>query len=424
MSNNEIISSSAHGNIISTLSILYAEDDESTRESIFPILSKLFKNVFIAKDGMEALEICLENKDNIDIIVSDINMPKLSGIGMLKEIRKNGLNIPVIFTSAYKEASFLYEAIKLNTSDYLVKPYNVRELFSKIEHLYQEIHHQKILARQKKELTQYLELIDKVAIISKTDTKGRILFVNDIFCEVTGYSKEELLGKSHNIVRHPEMPKEAFKCLWETISQGNVWKGKVKNKSKEGNPYHVNATIIPVFGETENIIGYLGIRFLITQEENEKREFRKKVMDNIKIAKEREIELLNEIKLLQQKQKQFAHLDLINKALDDEKKKTAKLHSQLSYYEDELKETKETMDKFRHEAYNKVTGFNSEIKHLQSLKKILETKFKEKSIDIKVRDEEIKKLKERVEEQNKTILNLKDVVSFREKQLKINNIKL
>ena len=136
MSNNEIISSNVPGNIISTLSILYAEDDESTRESILPILLKLFKNVFIAKDGMEALEICLEQKENIDIIVSDINMPRLSGIGMLKEIRKKELNIPVIFTSAYKEASFLYEAIKLNTSDYLVKPYNVRELFSKIERLY------------------------------------------------------------------------------------------------------------------------------------------------------------------------------------------------------------------------------------------------------------------------------------------------
>lgn len=424
MSSNEMVSNSVTGNIISTLSILYAEDDESTRESIFPILSKLFKNVFIAKDGMEALEICLQNKEKIDIIVSDINMPKLSGIGMLKEIRKKEVNIPVIFTSAYKEASFLYEAIKLNTSDYLVKPYNVRDLFSKIEHLYQEIHHQKILARQKKELTQYLELIDKVAIISKTDSKGRILFVNDIFCEVAGYSKEELIGKSHNIVRHPEMPKEAFQTLWETISKGNIWKGKVKNKNKEGNPYHVNATIIPVFGETENIIGYLGIRFLITQEENEKREFRKKVMDNIKMAKEREIELLNEIKLLQQKQKQFAHVDLINKALEDEKKKTNKLNSQLSHYEDELKATRETMDKFRHEAYNKVTGLNSEIKHLQSLKKILETKFKEKSSDIKARDEEIIKLKERVEEQNKTILNLKDVVEFREKQLKTNNIKL
>lgn len=424
MSTNELVSTSISGNIISSLSILYAEDDDSTRESIFPILSKLFKNVFIAKDGEESLEICLQNRENIDIIVSDINMPKLSGIGMLKEIRKHKIDIPIIFTSAYKEASFLYEAIKLNTSDYLVKPYNVRDLFSKIEHLYQEIHHQKILARQKKELTQYLELIDKVAIISKTDNKGKIVFVNDIFCEVAGFTKEELLGRPHNMVRHPDMPKEAFTNLWQTISQGNIWKGKVKNKNKEGNSYHVNATIMPIFSETDTIIGYLGIRFLITQEENEKREFRKKVLDNIKVAKERELELLNEIKLLQQKQKQFAHFDLFNKALEEEKKKNAKQHFQLLHYENEIKEANVALDKFRHEAYNKVTGFNSEIKHLQSLKKILENKYKEQSGDIKARDEEITKLKERVEEQNKTIINLKDVIDFREKQLKQNNIKI
>lgn len=405
-------------NILSHLTILYIEDDVSTRESMYSILIKLFKNVLIACDGEEGLKICLENYNTIDIIVSDINLPKLSGIGLIKEIRKQNHDIPVIFSSAYKESAFLLEAIKLNISDYLVKPYNIRHLLSRVEHICNEKHQHKLIVRQRKELKQYLELIDKVAIISKTDTKGRIVFVNDIFCEVAGYEKEELLGKPHSIVRHPDMPKEAFKGLWETISQGNIWKGKVKNKAKDNNPYFVNATIMPIFDSCELIVGYMGIRFLTTQEETEKREFRKRVMDNIKECKKKEIELNNEIKFLKQKAKQFAHVDLISQALDEEKKKSAQQHSQILHYENQLKESQDSLDKFRHESYNKFIGLNSELKHLSSLKTILESKYREKIVDVKARETEIIKLKERVEEQNKTIVNLRDVVSFRESQLR------
>ena len=87
------------------------------------------------------------------------------------------------------------------------------------------------------------------------------------------------------------MPKEIFKELWNTISQGNIWKGKVKNKTKDGEPYYVNATILPIFDENESIIGFIGIRFLITEDEDNKREFRKKVVDHIKLSKENEIKL-------------------------------------------------------------------------------------------------------------------------------------
>lgn len=405
-------------NLLPHLTIVYIEDDDATRKSMYSILVKLFKQVFIGRNGEEGLKICLEYRHTIDIIVSDINMPKLSGIALVKAIRKEGLDTPVIFSSAYKESSFLLEAIKLNISDYLVKPYNIRHLLTRVEHICQEKQKQKLILRQKRELKQYLELIDKVAIISKTDTKGKIVFVNDIFCEIAGYEKKELLGRPHNIVRHPDMPKEAFKGLWETISQGNIWKGKVKNRSKNNNPYFVNATIMPIFDQCEHIIGYMGIRFLTTQEETEKREFRKKVMDNIKECKKKEIELNNEIKLLKQKAKQFAHVDLISQALEDEKKKSSKQYSQIIHFEEQLKETKDSFDKFRHDSYNKFIGLNSELKHLSSLKTILENKYKEKSVDIKIRDTEIIKLKERIEEQNKTILNLKDVVAFRESQLK------
>lgn len=83
-------------------------------------------------------------------------------------------------------------------------------------------------------------------IVSETDTKGRIIYANKDFCKIAGYSKEELIGKPHNTVRHPDMPRAAFKDLWETLQRGGVWKGIVKNKTKDGGFYWVNATAYPV----------------------------------------------------------------------------------------------------------------------------------------------------------------------------------
>jgi aerotaxis receptor len=90
-----------------------------------------------------------------------------------------------------------------------------------------------------------LKLSKDTMIVSETDTKGRILYVNDEFCKFARYTKDELIGISHNIVRHPDMPKEAFKDLWSTISSGNIWKGIVKNLSKDGSFYWVQATVFP-----------------------------------------------------------------------------------------------------------------------------------------------------------------------------------
>ena len=88
-------------------------------------------------------------------------------------------------------------------------------------------------------------LTEDAFLVSETDSKGNIIFVNDEFCKVAGYSREELLGNPHNIVRHKDMPKAAFKDLWETVKSGSVWEGYVKNATKDGGFYWVFATIYP-----------------------------------------------------------------------------------------------------------------------------------------------------------------------------------
>jgi aerotaxis receptor len=80
-------------------------------------------------------------------------------------------------------------------------------------------------------------------LVSETDAKGIIQFANDDFCKVAEFSVEELIGKPHNVVRHPDMPKAAFKDLWETVKRGEVWTGYVKNATRSGGYYWVYATV-------------------------------------------------------------------------------------------------------------------------------------------------------------------------------------
>ena len=401
------------GNIVSTLSVLYVEDSKTTRESMSILLNNKFKKVFVAKDGEEGLSLCKKNKSEIDIIITDVNMPKLSGIEMVKYLRNDNINIPVIFTSAYTDSDLLLGAMELGINDYLVKPFSIPNLFIRIEHIFEEIHYQHLASRQEKELNQYLELLNKVAIVSKTDPKGKILYINDIFSEISGYSKGELIGKSHNIVRHPDMPKEIFKELWNTISQGNIWKGKVKNKTKDGEPYYVNATILPIFDENESIIGFIGIRFLITEDEDNKREFRKKVVDHIKLSKENEIKLLGEITKLKEENKNYSNLIL---DLENEKKRTTKQYSQIVHYEEEIKTLKDNLEKNRSKFTKQLSDFAIEIRKLQTNNKVLEEKNKENIDNIRSRNSEIKKLQVHIEELNKIIVNLRDVIEFGSKK--------
>ena len=97
-------------------------------------------------------------------------------------------------------------------------------------------------------------------IVSETDTKGIITYANRKFCEISGYSQEELIGQPHNIIRHPDMPKEAFEKMWSTIQSGQIWHGLVKNLRKDGQFYWVETEILPAKNENNEITGYVAAR--------------------------------------------------------------------------------------------------------------------------------------------------------------------
>ena len=124
------------------------------------------------------------------------------------------------------------------------------------------------------ELKVRTDIMNLTSIVSEGDKKGDILSINDKFMAVSKYSSKELLGQPHSTTRHPDMPKAVFKEMWSTIGRGEIFRGIVKNRAKDGTPYYVDAVIAPILGDNGKPMKYLGVRYDITEVEIERQNAR------------------------------------------------------------------------------------------------------------------------------------------------------
>ena len=129
-----------------------------------------------------------------------------------------------------------------------------------------EVQHQQSL----REIETRIKLMDEMCIVSEVDLKGYITYVNDLHCEVSQYKREELIGANQNIVRHPDMDKAVFKELWSTVGRGQIFRGIIKNKKKDGTPYYVDGVFAPILGFNGKPVKYIGVRYENTKETLEK----------------------------------------------------------------------------------------------------------------------------------------------------------
>ena len=125
------------------------------------------------------------------------------------------------------------------------------------------------------QMKKYIKIVDENVLTSSTDLDGNITYASEAFCEISGYSKDELIGTNHRIIRHSDMKESTYKELWETITSGKTWKGEIKNKKKNGDYYWVKASISPVFDNKGEIISYTAVREDITD---------KKIIEEISIT--------------------------------------------------------------------------------------------------------------------------------------------
>jgi PAS domain S-box-containing protein len=270
------------------LKLLYVEDSAEAREATLMILEEFFDDIIVGVDGKDGLP-KFETND-IDLIITDINMPNLNGIEMAKKIRQKDINIPILFFSAYNEAKDFLESITLGIDGYLIKPINMDQFLVLLKKIVKKYNLKDEAQKNLYFLKQYQEVTDKSSIISKTDSKGIITYANDKFCKISGYSRDELIGKSHKIVRHPDVPSETFKNMWETIKdKKQIWQGVIKNKKKNGKSYYVQATIKPILDRNGEILEFIALRNDITGIMNPK----KQLHDFVDASKEPMVALIS-----------------------------------------------------------------------------------------------------------------------------------
>ncbi len=321
------------------ITILYVEDDIDSRKEIAEVFSNYVKEVLEAGDGEEALTIYKKHMDEskpIDIVISDINMPKKSGIEFLEDLRNLSKKIPVIFTTAHTDSPILLDAIKYKVTSYVVKPIDFVKLLDEVLECTKKRFKEKKHKEEKKDLHNHLSNIDEVAIVLKSDGDGNLTYANKAFYDISKYERADIIGQEYNSINHPDVSVLVLREMWDDAKEKGIWNGKLKSKAKDDSIFYVNTTLIPIFdNENETIIEYYHISFSITNYEQEKRDFKKRVIENVQENRKQTNAAKRIIYDLQLELDKYKKVDL---AYIQEKKKNIEYLNQLKLYADKLTE--------------------------------------------------------------------------------------
>lgn len=239
------------------LNILYAEDDPFTREEIVFSLEPMIQNVIVAQNGQQGVELFYQNE--IDLIITDIQMPVMDGLAMIEKIKQTHPRIPVIVMTAFNDVTYLFKAIELGISHYVTKPASLKSLISKIEEIAEQIFLKKTAQRQGRLLSQYKKAIDTTMSVRKIDLEGNVTYTNDKFKFLSGYTEEEILGTHHAAFRALNEKEEKFDELWSVITRGEIWHGTVEYRSKNGDHFILDQNVFPLYDDKEAIFEYMSI---------------------------------------------------------------------------------------------------------------------------------------------------------------------
>lgn len=270
------------------LKVLYVEDDATLRQELQLLLCDIFSLVDVASNGEEGLKKIDET--HFDVIITDIRMPVMNGIEMISVLKEKYPHLPIIVISAHNDSEYLLELINLGIEHFIAKPIKSEQLFGVLHKVTSLLHKEKELASYKEDLeianekleklvklqsrnidfktsilNSYRNAIYEVALVSVTDKNGYIKDVNENLCTQMGYSKEELLGKTHSIFKHPDTDSKIYDEIWKTISAKKIWHGILVNQTKTFKPCYHYTTIIPVLDSKNEIYEFLSIKQDLTQ---------------------------------------------------------------------------------------------------------------------------------------------------------------
>ena len=248
--------------------VLLIDGDELLLKYYTTVLLNAGMKVATLVNPLEGLAVL---KDfNPDIVVIDVYMEKCSGIELAQVIRQDDkwAHMPIIFLSTETDFNRQLAALNLGGDDFLVKPVQAGHLAASVSARAKRARYttrlNKDLKHALRENQFQLTAMDHHDIVSTTDIAGRITSINDKFCEISGYSRDELLGQNHRLLKSGMHPDSFYEEMWRTISQGQIWHGEICNRTKEGLEYWVESTIVPFLDENGIPYKYVSARTDIT----------------------------------------------------------------------------------------------------------------------------------------------------------------
>lgn len=267
---------------LKNITLLYVEDDNAIREQTKTIFEKLFKKIFSASDGKEGLETYSKFQDEIDIVITDVNMPRMNGLEMIEAINELNNSLPIIVTTAHTDSEFLIKAINLNVDKYVTKPIQIKNLTleivdnvlkyrraNNIENLAKNLvtktandsninNNLSIQVNQLKKQNEYYKaIIDNLVITCTIDKNGTIIEQSDKFLRLFDFTKEDIKGKNINIIQSESCSQESFQKLMLRVIHGK--KTIVSSyivRTHENKSAQADVTFTPTYDNNSLIAGY------------------------------------------------------------------------------------------------------------------------------------------------------------------------
>jgi len=402
------------------LTILYVEDEDLAREQFGKSLRRLFKNVILGvngEDGYNKFKEAKESSQPVDLILSDINMPKMNGLEMLEAIRKIDENVPVMYTTARTEIEYIQRAIELNVHHYALKPINLDDIIIRIQKVCEKQYFQMVIDSKNNELENYLSIINNVAAIYKINEKNEITFINTLLCDLFNKTKEDLIGKKFSSLFHPQTPKEFQEDILETVSKDETWSGDIKYENEQEEIFYIRSTMFKLV--QEDGYEYINIGFLSTQEVEKQRKFHKNVLMSISNKNKEASKSKNELEsLIDENKKLKENSQLLNEQFKKYQERISFLKNQIKHYEKEFALVDEKIEK-RMAMRNQVKdSLKEELDKFKKENRLFVTKNEQLEISAMDNLKEIEKLKNTIVQKEKRIDAVSDILEHRESQIR------
>ncbi len=397
------------------LTLLYIEDDEQLRKELSSEFEKRFKELFVVTNEIEALEKFRNNE--IDFIICDINLPRKNTIEFLSEVKIKDSKIPILIVTTSTNQEYVFSCLKIGVTDYFVKPFEPIEFVEKIEKILDNLEKERELDFYNETIKDYMDTIGKVAVVSIFDLEYKLVYFNDFLIEVSKYDFEELVSFDFFSLLHPDLSKEFIKKITDDLENGQSYKGNLKYISKDKDTFYANTTIVPIKDNSEKIEKYICVKFITTKEENERKEFKKRILYDFqetkrvyKVSQDKINELTLQISKFENYEKKMYVLDKIQE-------NNQRFAKEISLLESIIKELDEKQTVFTKEVNAKIKVISESALNLKKYEIKSEQKIVEIKKDIKVREQIIEKIEKELDEKSTKIEDLQDVLKHRKEQL-------